>query len=318
MVQISKNVYEYGDGIYAVDSEYEEDMRAAVYFVVDSGRVAMIDTVHNGSLGPTLDAMKLLGLGEDQVDYICLTHVHLDHAGGAGTYMERFPNAKLVVHTRGAKHMISPEQLMEGVRAVYGADEAERLYGKLIPVDEKRIVTPEDGQKLTHGGREIVCLDTPGHARHHLTYYDERTKAAFTGDVFGMTYPELSAGTHQGVIPTSSPVQFEPEAMIASMDRILALGVTRLFPTHFGEMQSPAQIAADLKRQIAAYVRVAETSGGDIERIRGSLTKVFANEAETQNWPQEWRDVREKFAREIEMNAQGLKVWYDRKSRGKS
>ena len=318
MVQISKNVYEYGDGIYAIDSEYEEARRAAVYFIVESGRVAMIDTVHNGSLGPTLDAMKLLGLGESQVDYICLTHVHLDHAGGAGTYMERFPNAKLVVHARGARHMASPGQLMEGVRSVYGAEEAKRLYGELVPVDEKRIVTPEDGQKLELGNREIVCLDTPGHARHHLSYYDERTKAAFTGDVFGMSYPELDAGEHQGVIPTSSPVQFEPEAMIASIDRILALGVTRLFPTHFGEIHHPQEIAADLKRQIAAYVRVAETSGGDIDRIRSGLIRVFENESEVQNWPQEWHDVKEKFAREIEMNAQGLKVWYDRKSRGKS
>ena len=321
MSQIAEGVYEYEAGIYGIDSHYEADGRAAVYLVVDSGRVAMIDTAHNGAVKPVLEAMKKLGLSPDLVDYICLTHVHLDHAGGAGTFMRTFENAKLVVHARGARHMAAPDQLMEGVRAVYGAEETQRLYGELVPVSAERIVTPEDGQCLKLGGRRIVCLDTPGHARHHLAYFDETAGAVFSGDIFGMSYPELDRldeGGRQGVIPTTSPVQFDPEGMIASMDRILALHPGRLFPTHFGEVRNPSQIAEDLKRQIGEYVRVAEESRGDIDRIRGGLTKVFEEEARAQSWPQPWHNVREFFAREIEMNAQGLKVWYVNKSKKRS
>jgi Zn-dependent hydrolases, including glyoxylases len=303
-------IFDYGNGIYGVDSGYERDELAIVYIIRDGGRTGIVDTAHNGSLAPLREAMAELSIAPDEIDYVLLTHVHLDHAGGAGRYMQEFPNAKLVVHARGARHMINPEKLMAGVREVYGPEETERMYGELVPVPEDRVIQPQDGEEIRLGGRTLVCLDTPGHAKHHLAYFDKSANAVFAGDTFGISYPNVGQPGREAIVPTTSPVQFDPEAMKASIDRIVALQPDAVFLTHFGPVKNIAQAAQDLHRQIDAYVALAEEVRGDGAQLRKRVLDIFREERRAQAWTISESDVPRVFQMEIELNAQGLEVLY--------
>lgn len=304
-------IYDYENGIYAFDAHYERDGLVSIYIILDGGRAAIVDTANNKALPYALDALKKLGVTHESIDYILLTHVHLDHAGGAGLFMQEFPNAKLVVHPRGARHMIDPAKLVAGVQKVYGAEETERMYGTLIPVPQPRIVTPEDGDEFRLGNRLIVCLDTPGHAKHHMAYFDKTANAVFAGDAFGITHKGLEVGERQSVIPTTSPVQFDPESMHRSIDRIVALNPSAVYPTHFGQMRDVKGIAADLHRLIDDHVKAVVDAEGDLKKTYDGLIELFEAEKTRQGWPiasEEWRVV---FNVTIELNAQGLCVWYE-------
>ncbi|MDR2172987.1 MAG: MBL fold metallo-hydrolase [Burkholderiales bacterium] len=306
-------IYSYDNGIFAIDAHYGRPLRAAIHFIIDNGRLAIIDTAHNASVELTLQAIAQLGLKRENVDYICLTHVHLDHAGGAGALMREFSEAKLIVHPRGARHMVNPSQLMAGVKAVYGEAEAERLYGELLPISEERVIAVADETPLKLGNRELRCLDTPGHARHHLCFYDTAANAVFTGDVFGVSYRELDVDGRQSVIVSSSPVQFDPQAMRDSIRRILALQPQTLYLTHFSQLREPAARGDDLLRLIDAYVAIAEQADSDeddrCQRVADNLWRFFDAEAQRQGWPLPREKMRDLLKSDIELNAQGLDVW---------
>lgn len=304
-------IYNYENDIYAVDAYYEGEETAAVYILYSEGEAAIIDTAHNDALPHVLDAVAELGIDKTAVRYIFLTHVHLDHAGGAGRFMQAFPNARLVVHPRGARHMIAPEKLVAGVNQVYGEAETKRMYGEIVPVPEDRVIAPQDGDVFEVGSHKITALDTPGHARHHLAFYDDRAAAVFTGDSFGMSYRGLGKDGTEGIIPTTSPVQFDPEAMRESMKKILALKPEKLYPSHFGELRGIARITDDLHRQIDAYVALAIEAKGDYDKIRAGLQRIFEEEGARQGWAMSPSEIERRLSPAIDLNAQGLAFWYD-------
>jgi len=309
----------YDNGIYAIDAQFGRPMCAAIHFVVDHGHAAIIDTAHNASIERTLQAVAQLGLTREDVDYICLTHVHLDHAGAAGALMREFGKAKLIVHPHGARHMIDPSRLLDGVRAVYGDAETKRVYGELLSVPEERVIAAPDEMPIQLGNRELICLDTPGHARHHLCYYDKTANAIFTGDVFGLSYRELDVDGRQSVLVSSSPVQFDPQAMHDSIQRLLALRPNVLYLTHFSQLREPTAHGDDLHRLIDAYVAVAEQAGPDGEercqRIVDGLWRIYDAEAQRQGWTLPRDEMRALLAVDAQLSAQGLDVWL--KSRAK-
>ena len=224
----------FGEGIYAIDSRYVRPGLAAIYVLVQQGRVALIETGCNSAVSRVVKALNEIGIARDAVDFVIPTHVHLDHAGGAGAMMREFPNARLVVHPRGARHMADPSKLIAGTIGVYGAEATQRLYGEILPIDLGRIIEANDGLVLSLAGRQLLCLDVPGHARHHIAIVDEKSGQIFTGDTFGVTYAELNGPQQQFVFPTTTPVQFEPEALHASMDRLMSYRPAAVYPTHFG------------------------------------------------------------------------------------
>ncbi len=303
-------IYDYKNGTYALDAHYERDGIVSIYIVLDGGRAAIVDTANNQALPYALEALKELGVSRENVDYILLTHVHLDHAGGAGLFMRTFENARLVVHPRGARHMIDPTKLLASVRAVYGAEEASRMYGELLPIPESRVLTPDDGDTISLGDRAIACLETPGHAKHHMAYYDKKTNTVFAGDAFGVTYSGLYVNEGQGIIPTTSPVQFDPEAMRRSIDRIVALAPSALYLTHFGAIRDVARTATDLRRLIDDHVRTVERADGDYGGTLAMLGALFEEEGERQGWPIAREEMRKVFKTTIDLNAQGLCAWY--------
>ncbi|MBK7543441.1 MAG: MBL fold metallo-hydrolase [Candidatus Competibacteraceae bacterium] len=311
-------LFRYEHGIYAIDSGYIRPLLAAVHLIVENGRVAVVDTASQACQPRVLAALQALGLAPAHVDYVFLTHVHLDHAGGAGALMDTFPNARLIVHPRGARHMADPRKLFAAVQAVYGAEEAQRLYGDSLPIAADRIITAADGYSFDLAGRTLVCLETPGHASHHLCLLDTRSGCLFTGDIFGMSFRELDVGDRPSIIPTTSPTQFDPALMHQSVDRILEQQPPAVYLTHFSRVEEVPRLGGDLHRLIDAHVATAERerdSGPEREaRIAAGLWALVETEAIRQGWrlsPDHWRPVLES---DIELNAQGLNYWLDHRN----
>ena len=229
---MSAATIEFDHGISAIDTGFFRPQFDASHLILHNGRAAFFDVGTNSSIPRLLDALKAKNLSVEAVDWVILTHVHLDHAGGAGLLMQQLPNAKLVVHPRGARHMVDPSALIAGATAVYGAEEIARSYGTLVPVPAERVVEASDGHVVDLSGRELLCLDTPGHARHHICIWDAMSRAFFTGDTFGLSYREFDTDKGAFIVPTSTPVQFEPDALHASIDRMLCFEPQQMFLTH--------------------------------------------------------------------------------------
>src|SRR5690606_24481763 len=162
--------------ITTIDTGFQRPGFDAAYLVVEQGRGAFIDCGTNHSVPHMLEALRAKGLEVEAVDWLILTHVHLDHEGGAGALMKSLPNPRLVVHPRGARHMVDPARLVAGATAVYGEQEFARSYGEVLAVPEARVVVADDGHRVDLAGRMLECIDTPGHARHHLCVWDERSR----------------------------------------------------------------------------------------------------------------------------------------------
>lgn len=306
---------EFPQGIYAFDAGYVRPILAAIHMVVENGRVAFVDTGTNDSLPRTRMALDELGLTPEAVDYVILTHIHLDHAGGAGTMMQAFPNAQLVVHEKGARHMADPSKLVAGVTAVYGAEYVGKMYGTILPVAKERIIAAGHGHVVDLAGRELICLDTPGHAKHHLCIWDDKSGGVFTGDAFGLSYREMDRGGRQFIFPSTSPSQFDPEAMRASIELVLEKEPEALYFTHYSRVENPAKVGDFLQRMINTHVAIAlrEQQAGEQRhtRIRAALERLLLDEARSFGCHMEKEQLLALWATDVELNAQGLGVWLD-------
>ena len=306
-------IFDYGHGICAVDSVYDRREQTAIHLLVEDGRAAVIDTGTSHAVPRVLAALAARGIAPAQVDYIILTHVHLDHAGGAGQLLARCPRARVTVHPRGARHVIDPGRLIAATVAIYGEQETRRVYGEILPVPPARVIETPEGATLRLAGRELLFLDSPGHARHHVVIRDSRTGHIFAGDTFGISYRELDQDGRQFVFPTTSPSQFDPAALHRSVDRMLSHAPEAIYVTHFGRLGHPAALAGDLHRLIDAHAALGERcrgAGAERKRLLKEGVSVLLLAERARQW---WRLPSEKllevFALDIELNAQGLEAW---------
>ena len=308
-------VFDYAHGISAVDSVYDRRMQTAIHLLVEDGRAAIVDTGTAHAVPHVLAALAAKLIAPEQVDYVILTHVHLDHAGGAGQLVARFPNARLAVHPRGARHMVDPGRLLAATAAIYGTEKTRHLYGEVLPVPKDRVIETPEGTTLRLAGRELLFLDTPGHARHHVVVRDSKTGHFFAGDTFGLSYRELDQDGRQFSFPTTSPAQFDPPALHRSIDRMLSLGPAALYVTHFGRLEDLGRLAADLHRLIDAHAELGERhrrAGAERKRLlKEGVSALVLAERALQGWRQPAQKVLEIFALDIELNAQGLESWLD-------
>jgi glyoxylase-like metal-dependent hydrolase (beta-lactamase superfamily II) len=307
-----------GHGITAIDTGFVRPFFDASHLVVEGGRAAFVDVGTTHSAPALMAALEALGLRPEAVDYVIVTHVHLDHAGGAGEMMRRLPKARLVVHPRGARHMVNPSTLWKGATAVYGEDAMARNYGRVVPVDPSRVVEAPEGFTLELGGRPLLFLDTPGHARHHFCVWDEASRSMFTGDTFGLAYRELASDRGPFILPTTTPVQFEPEALVASIDRLVDMSPRAMLLTHYSRVEEVERLAVDLRRrtlELAALGRKEDARPDRAARLREGASELFAGWAREHGTPLPSARVRELLALDVELNAQGLEAWLDRDRR---
>lgn len=304
--------------IHTIDTGFHRPHFDAAYLVVDEGVAALVDSGINASLPMVLATLAQRRLTVDDVRYLILTHVHLDHAGGAGQLMQCLPKATLIVHARGARHMIDPTALIAGASAVYGRDEVERTYGHLVAVQPERIQTVTDGERIRIGRRELEVFDAPGHARHHIVVHDPAAAAFFTGDTFGLSYREFDTAQGPWIMPTTTPVQFEPEPMKQSIARMMRASPERMYLTHYGRVEAPQRLAALLVAQIDTMVEIAQASnrrysGSDRHKaICEGLTRLYLDGLAAHGVGLGEDAVRSLLAMDIELNAQGLASWLDR------
>lgn len=299
-------------GITLIDTGFQRPGFDASYLIVENGRAAFVDSGPNQAVPRLLAALSAQGLGVDAVDWVILTHVHLDHAGGAGRLMRHLPRARLAVHPRGARHMVDPSQMVAAVRAVYGDEAVQRDYGVLVPVSPDCVSIVEDGAILPLAGRRLRLIDTPGHARHHHCIWDEASEGIFSGDTLGVAYPELRAGTGHYGLPSTSPSQFDPEALRRSIGRLLALGPRAAYLTHFGAITRVAEHADMVLRQADRMVQLARSLPNGADRgigLRESLASLYLTELEAAGVILPPARAGEILANDVELNAQGLEAW---------
>ncbi|MGI9264811.1 MAG: MBL fold metallo-hydrolase [Gammaproteobacteria bacterium] len=311
-------VTDFADDISAIDTHYLRTGLASSHLIVHEGRAAFVDTGANNAIPLLIEALEKKALGSDQVDYVLLTHVHLDHAGGAGLLMEKLPNAVAVIHPRGAPHMADPSKLEAGTRAVYGDKQFEQLYGSLRAIDADRIRTVHDGEVLSLSGRELEFIHTEGHARHHYCIVDSLSNSIFTGDTFGLSYRDLDTDKGAFVFPTTTPIQFDPQALHASIDRIMAYEPAALFLTHYSRVTDLNRLAADLHADIDTFcelARIAWAQDDRENRLVRDLTKYLHGRMDAHGCAsdQAWREGI--IGPDMSLNASGLLIWLDRLER---
>ena len=307
------------DGITTIDTGFGDRARfCAAYLVVDAGRAVFIDCGTGRSVPRMLAALDAAGVARADVDHLVLTHVHLDHAGGAGALLRELPNARVVVHPRGAPHMVDPAKLTASARQVYGDAEFERSYGALVPVPAGRVVEAVEGHVVDVGGRALRCIDAPGHARHHLAVWDARSRGWFTGDSFGLSYRELDTARGAMAIPTTSPVQFDPVEMRGTIERLLAAQPAHAWVTHYGRIDDVERIGGELLALLDAMVAIA----GDLAaapdrhgRLVAALERLYVEHARRHGVAAAEARVPELLAADIELNAQGLEAWLARNAK---
>jgi glyoxylase-like metal-dependent hydrolase (beta-lactamase superfamily II) len=305
-------------GIHVIDTGFHRPRFDASYLITERGRGAFVDTGAAPALPRLLMGIEAAGLARDAIDYVIVTHVHLDHAGAAGVLMRELPNAKLVVHPRGARHLIDPAALLDGARAVYGAAEVARAYGEVAPVAAERVVPTSDDMTLDFAGRPLRFIDTPGHARHHHCVWDARSRAWFTGDTFGMAYPEFAAAGWRWPLPTTTPVQFEPAALRASIERMLAYDPVRVYVTHYGGVDEPRRMAAEVLLQVDAMVAIARRVQGAADRhaaLKREFAALYRERVRAAGGTLSDAQIDELLDVDVDLNAQGVGIWLDKQAK---
>lgn len=248
-----------GHNVWMIDlMEQGQRCRSAAYLILDE-KITLIETGSALSHDLLIASMARLDVQPEDLAYVIVTHVHLDHAGGAGPMMEKATNAKLVVHPRGARHMIDPSKLWAGASQVYG-EQIAALFGFVSAVDETRILVRDHLDTLTIGKRTLTFFDSPGHAKHHFTIHDPLSNAVYAGDALGIRYRECFTGwDFEWIMPSTSPIDFDPAAVHRTAAMLQEVPFEWVYHTHFGK--SPKQEA------IAQTERGADAMADVIARV---------------------------------------------------
>ncbi|HSU16902.1 MBL fold metallo-hydrolase [Longimicrobium sp.] len=261
--------FEESPGVHRVDLNWAGHPGQVAAYLVDGGdALAVVESGPTSTLPAVLGAVRALGRAPEEITHVLVTHVHLDHAGGAGTLLRHAPRAKVHVHPRGARHLADPSRLLASAAMLYGG-EMDRLWGEMAPVPADRLVVLEDGDEVRIGTRRLRAVDTPGHAWHHHAYHDSDARLVFTGDVGGIRLRHAPY-----VCAPTPPPDIDLDAWQESLRRLRALDAAMLLPTHFGGISDPGWHLDDLAARLrgwAAWTEEQARAGADSAGMAAAL-----------------------------------------------
>jgi len=312
------SVTEYDGGVLAVDGGFVREHMAACYMVEAATEVAFIEVGANASTPRLMKVLEARGWKPEDVRYVIVTHIHLDHAGGAGSLMQLLPNATFLVHPYGVRHMVDPSKLEAGARAVYGNELFDKLYGKLIPVAEDRVQVMEDGDVVRLGERQFLFIDTPGHARHHFCVHDSQTNGWFSCDTFGLSYRELDTSKGAFLFPTTTPIQFDPAALKESVKRLMANQPEFMYLTHYGRVTDLQRLAKMMTDGVDKLAAIAERYKDDDQRtikIETAMKDWLMAGTKAHGVSLSEEECYELLKSDIVLNTQGIEFWLDHRDR---
>ncbi len=239
------------DHICLIDVETAGIKGFIASYVLKGKEVILVETGPTSSVANLLLGLKELDVKPEDVAYVAVTHIHLDHSGGAGTLLKHLPNAKLVVHQRGAPHMVNPEKLWQQSKEVLG--DITELYGAPEPVPENRIIAAVDGMVFDAGNNvKLRAVETLGHASHHLSFYETLGSGVFPGDAAGIYLSEM------GVIVPTTPAPFRLDIALASLEKLVSLRPSSLYYSHFGRATNAVEHLKAYALQLRLWARIAK------------------------------------------------------------
>jgi len=300
------------NGITCIDAQLFGPNLTCFYLIESAGELAFIETGPANAAPIAIDLLKDMGYQPEQVRYIIPTHVHLDHAGAAGILHKLCPNACLVTHPRGARHLIDPSRLWAGAEAVYGRDKMLKTFGQIEPADRSRVVVANDGDSFKLGDRALEIRYTPGHAEHHICIWDEQSKGWFSGDTFGFGYRVLNNEQFPFLIPPTSPVQFNPQQYVASIELLLSYNPGCIYLTHYGLINHAVEASKGLVGLINSYCEIARlTDSGEnqVASISDAITNFTLDKLAAYGSPSTRKLAQSLIVDTMEIAAQGLVVW---------
>ncbi|HSM01012.1 MAG TPA: MBL fold metallo-hydrolase [Acidimicrobiia bacterium] len=264
-----------GDDLYLIDALMHDDTERLACYLFDTPNRVLIECGPSRSIHHLYDALESIGI--DDVAAMVVTHIHLDHAGGAGHFAERFPGAKIGVHSAGARHLASPERLIASATRIYGEEGMASLWGPMEPIDKERIFVLEEGTEISlGGGRAIEVMYTPGHAKHEVVYVEEQTGGAFVGDAVGLAFPH----GHM-VQPVTPPPDFDPLLVETHLRRLGEREPAFLGFAHFGLDRDPQASLDQAVDRLWDWVRWVESADDDedlSERMRQWVLEGYRRE----------------------------------------
>jgi glyoxylase-like metal-dependent hydrolase (beta-lactamase superfamily II) len=310
-------VFEVADGVTAIDTLMGGRERYTAGYLLDAERPTLIETGPGTSVEPVTDALAGLGIGPSDLAHVVVTHIHLDHAGGAGAIAARFPAASVWVHERGAPHLADPTRLVASAARVWGQREMREVFGPTRPAPADRIHALHEGDAIELGGRRLDVLDTPGHASHHVALVDSLTGAVFTGDALGIHVPDLPV-----LRPATPPPEFDLERYVASIERIRRHARSILLFAHFGpltDVEGTCDLAIRRARAWTEVVGEAMGETDDPEELAARLEETALHDIQTgaeATLDLEMLEDRLRLLSSIRMNAQGIaRYWRRRRER---
>jgi glyoxylase-like metal-dependent hydrolase (beta-lactamase superfamily II) len=265
------------DGLYYFESRTVSPFAVSGVYLIVRGEVVLIEAGTSISVPHLLKAIEGLGIDPERITTLIPTHVHLDHAGGAGWLVEKLPRLKVWVHNRGLRHLADPSRLIKSAKVLYGTREnIARLHGEILPIPKDNLVGIEDGFIPLADGSSLQTLDTPGHAPHHLTIFDPVSKSLFCGEALGHYLPESRL-----LYPAVAPPGFDLEISRATIEKLRTVNPARICFSQFGWRDDPEWVFSEIYRQLDFYARLVKSGldqGLDVEEIRDRLKESFASQ----------------------------------------